>query len=242
MRCDKTMTMAAAILLALGLTARAEDEQDVSRTPEAETAEQRRDTEAAERERRRDREAAQQERRRDAETAEGERRRDEVVDRDRERINPVRRGRARGQGAMPRMQGPGAMPGMPGGMPRMPGMMMGPGMDMGGMPSLPRLRESDPEMFELEQNDQRLDRESHALAEQYRRATEGPARDELRAKVQETVKQHFKARQERRELEVKRLQAQLERLRGAVERRAKDADTIIEQRVSQLLGEEEFGF
>ena len=135
---------------------------------------------------------------------------------------------------------PGAMPRMPGG--RMPGMMMGPGMDMEGMPSLERLRETDPEMFELEQNDRRLDRESHELAEQYRRAPEGRPRDELGAKLQETVKQHFKARQERRELEVKRLQAQLERLRGAVERRAKDADTIINQRISQLIGEEEFGF
>ena len=104
------------------------------------------------------------------------------------------------------------------------------------------LRETDPEMFELEQNDQRLERESHEMAEQYRRAPEGRLRDELRAKLQETVKQHFKARQERRELEVKRLQAQLERLRGAVERRAKDADAIINQRISQLIGEEDFGF
>jgi len=128
----------------------------------------------------------------------------------------------------------------------MRGMMMGPGMDaaerMDGRPPMERLRETDPEMFELEQNDQQLDRASHELAEQYRRAPEGPARDELRARLQESVKQHFKTRQMRRELEVKRLQAQLERLRGAVERRAKDADTIIEQRVSQLLGEEEFGF
>ena len=38
------------------------------------------------------------------------------------------------------------------------------------------------------------------------------------------------------------LQAQLEQLRGAVERSAKDADTIINQRISQLIVEEEFGF
>ena len=142
------------------------------------------------------------------------------------------------------MQGPDGFRGMFGGPLR--GGMGAEVMEFGGRTegrsALERLRETDPEMFELEQNDQRLERESHELAEQYRRAPESPARDELRAKLQEAVKRHFKARQERRELEVKRLQAQLERLRSAVERRAKDADTIIDRRMSQLLGEEDFGF
>lgn len=134
-------------------------------------------------------------------------------------------------GAEGMMQGMGGMPGMGG--------MMG----MGGMAmDEQRLRESDPEMFELEQNDRRLDRESHALAEQYRRTPEGPAREEIRGKLREAVGRHFKARQERRELEVKRLEAQLDRLRGALERRAKDADALIDRRMSQLLGDEDFGF
>jgi hypothetical protein len=133
------------------------------------------------------------------------------------------------------------MEGMPDGRLRgmMPG-MMGPEGMMSGMRV--RMREADPEMFELEQNDERLDRESHELAEQNRRAPEGPARDELRAKLKQTVARHYKARQERRQLEVKRLEAQLERLRGALEKRSKDSDAIIEHRVSQLLGEDDFGF
>jgi hypothetical protein len=218
----KTITTAAAILLGLGLWARADEGEDPRRRPEPETAEQRRDAEAAERER--------------------------------GRPDRPPRGRARGEAMMP--GGTGAM--MPGGtgammpngmrgmMGRARGMMWPEGMEaaerMDGRSSLERLRETDPEMFELEQNDQRLERESHELAEQYHRAPEGPARDAFRAKLQETVTRHFKARQERRELEVKRLQAQLERLRGAVKRRAKDADAIIDRRMSQLLGEEDFGF
>lgn len=125
---------------------------------------------------------------------------------------------------------------------RMRGMMRGMEGMMPDMYNPERMRAADPEMFELEQNDQRLDRESHELAEQYRRAPEGPAREEVRGKLRETVAKHFKARQERRELEVKRLQAQLERLRGALEKRSKEADAIIERRMSQLLGEEDSGF
>jgi hypothetical protein len=143
-----------------------------------------------------------------------------------------------GMGGMQGMMNPKMGPGMG-------AMMGGPGMGMGmmdGMSPMDRLRDTDPEMFELEQNDQRLDRESRELAEHYRRAPEGPAREELRHKLKETVAQHYKSRQSRRELEVKRLEAQLERLRGALEKRSKDADAVIDRRVSQLLGEEDFGF
>lgn len=182
MRCDRIITIAAVTLFALFVTARADDEDGLPRKSATETTEQRRDTEATERERRRDREAAQQERRRDAETAEGERRREEA-DRDRERPNPFQRGRARGEGMTPRMPGLGGMRGMGG---PMRGMMMGPGMDaaerMDGRPPMERLRETDPEMFELEQNDQQLDRASHELAEQYRRACELPGQRVCRAK------------------------------------------------------------
>jgi len=123
----------------------------------------------------------------------------------------------------------------------MHGMGMMPGM-MGMAPGGDRLRETDPEMFELEQLDRRLDRESHELAEHYRRTPQGPAREEIRGKLREAVTRHFKARQERRELEVKRIEAQLDRLRGALERRSKEADTIIDRRMSQMLGEEDAEF
>ena len=140
------------------------------------------------------------------------------------------------------MPGGGMMQGMPG-MQGMRGMMPGMGMPGMGMPvDDDRLRENDPEMFEMEQNDRRLERESQELAEQYRRAPEGPAREEIRGKLRDTVARHFKARQQRRELEVKRIEAQLDRLRGALERRSKEADAIIERRMSQMLGEADADF
>lgn len=80
MCCGKMITMAAATLIAFGLTARAAQEETQRPKREGETAEERRDAEAAERERRDDREAGQRERRRDAETAEGKRRGDDAAD------------------------------------------------------------------------------------------------------------------------------------------------------------------
>ncbi len=50
--------------------------------------------------------------------------------------------------------------------------------------------------------------------------------------------QQFEARQQRRKLELTRLEDELKRLREAADRREKNKPQIIEKRVSELLGEE----
>lgn len=195
----KTRMMAAAMVLSASLAAFADEEPGQRAKTEAAAAEQseREARESSERERREDQEAAERERRRDQETSQGERRRGDDNARDDARRQPqpprgrMRRGDVAPNGMMPAM---GMMPGMMG-MPAEYGMM--PGM-MGMAPGGDRLRETDPEMFELEQLDRRLDRESHELAEHYRRTPQGPAREELRGKLRDVVQRHFKARQERR--------------------------------------------
>ncbi len=269
MRYGKTGTIAAAFVLALGLAARADDEQERrgAAAPKA-TAREGDKQEVGEREgkaraggdreRRESEEAADRPRRRDGDAGDRERRRDEAAERDEGRRGPRERGLIRREERMedgmpggPGMMGPaGPMRGMMRGMmmgrdgmpPGMPGMHPEEAMRRGMHPDEAMRREADPEMFELEESDRRLDHESHELAEHYRHAPEGPAREELRGKLQEVVARHFKVRQERRELEVKRLQTQLERLREALERRSKDSGAIIDHRMSQLLGEEDFGF
>lgn len=239
----KTGLMAAAVVLSAGLTVFADEEPARRAATEAPTTEQRQREarESSERERREDQEAAERERRRDQETRESERRRDEDNARDEERRQPQPpRGRKR-RGGMEAHGPDEMMEQMMGGMPGRGMMGMMPGM-MGMAPGGDWLRETDPEMFELEQLDRRLDRESHELAEHYRRTPQGPAREEIRGKLREVVTRHFKARQERRELEVKRIEAQLDRLRGALERRSKEADAIIDRRMSQMLGEEDADF
>lgn len=106
---------------------------------------------------------------------------------------------------------------------------------------LEQLRQRDPKMAELIQQDMELERASMKLAEQFRRA--GPDRqEEVRRELAEVVQKHFEVRQQRRELEIVRLAEQLERLQVSLKRRAENKETVIKQRVAQLLGEDLIDF
>ncbi|HQU44286.1 MAG TPA: hypothetical protein PK867_15815 [Pirellulales bacterium] len=56
------------------------------------------------------------------------------------------------------------------------------------------------------------------------------------------VENHFAVRQQRRELEVKRLEAQLQRLREGLKKRTEERQKLIDEHLSQLLGGDEAGF
>ena len=100
----------------------------------------------------------------------------------------------------------------------------------------------DPEMFKLMKADMDLERESRELSRAYQQAP-SEKRDEIKEQIQKLVAQHFEVRQERHNLELKRLDAQLKRLRELVERRTKSREQILQRRVSELLGkEDELGF
>jgi len=106
----------------------------------------------------------------------------------------------------------------------------------------PRGNQNDPEMAKLEEADMDLDRKTHELAEQVRRAPDADDREELTKELTDTVDKHFEVRQERRELEIKRLEAQLERLRASLKKRMDERQAIVKQRISNLLGDDEIGF
>jgi hypothetical protein len=142
------------------------------------------------------------------------------------------------------MGGPGmpgmAAPGMEGPDPRvgMPGMGMGaPGMG-GGMPGMGpgMMQRDDPEMFELHVKDRTLEQQTLQLAEQYRRAP-AEERAEIAKQLDKVVNQHFEVRQERRLLELKRMETEIDRLRKTIERRKEARDTIIKKRMAELTGE-----
>jgi len=102
----------------------------------------------------------------------------------------------------------------------------------------PSLEESDPEMFKLVKADMDLERQTHHLAMQYRRAS-SDERPKLKEQLKELVAKQFDVRQERRALELKRIEARLQSLREAMERRLKARQKLVEQRVSDLVGQEE---
>jgi hypothetical protein len=123
------------------------------------------------------------------------------------------------------------MPGMGPGMGGMPGGMGG-GFGWGDM------EKKDPEMFKLLKADMDLERQTRELAMQYRQ-TSSDGRAKIKEKVKELVAKHFDVRQQRRALELKRLEAELQRLRETMERRLKARDKLVTDRVSDLLGRED---
>jgi hypothetical protein len=98
------------------------------------------------------------------------------------------------------------------------------------------LRSGDPEMFKLIQADMELDRQSRDLAAQYQKAS-AEERGKLKGLVEQAVNKHFEVRQERRALELKRLEEELKRLHEAIERRAKARKEIVAKRLAELLGQ-----
>ena len=99
----------------------------------------------------------------------------------------------------------------------------------------PSLEQNDPEMYKLLQADSNLDRQSQELAIQYRQAPKDQ-REAIKQKLEKSVTEHFEARQQRRLLELKRLEEELKRLRDSIDKRKEAQAQIIDRRVSELLG------
>ena len=138
----------------------------------------------------------------------------------------------------PRDAGPGRRPGQPGTPPERgergfqpfpPG--MGP---RGG--ELSRLERDDPEMHKLVAEDMRLEQACLDLANQVRSA-KPDQREKLRSELAVQVNKHFEVRQQRRELQLRRMEEELKRLREAIESRNKGRDEIVERRLLELVGD-----
>ncbi len=104
------------------------------------------------------------------------------------------------------------------------------------------MQKKDPEMFALVKQDMELERQTRELAMQYRQASKDE-RDKLKPQIEEVVGKHFDVRQQRRTLELKRMEQQLQQLRETIDRRGKARKEIVEKRVSELTGQgDEMGF
>jgi hypothetical protein len=123
-----------------------------------------------------------------------------------------------GGGAIP------VMPGARGGPPGMPGPFGEPPPD-------------DPEMRELMRQDGEMDRKTHELAIRVRESR-GEERTKLKTELSELVNKHFDVRQNRRELQLKRMEDELQRLREAISSRNKSRESIVTNHMKELIGEE----
>ena len=100
------------------------------------------------------------------------------------------------------------------------------------------LEQVDPEMYKLLKADRDLERESHDLSTQIRRAPK-EQQAALKKKLEDAVLKHFEARQERRLLEVKRLEEEVQRLRESIAKRNEGKPSAVSRRVAELLGQAE---
>ena len=100
------------------------------------------------------------------------------------------------------------------------------------------MRTSDPEMYKLIKTDEELDRQSRDFARQYYLAPPDK-REPIRQQAEKVVDQHFEVRQQRRSLELKRLQEELQGFQDAIDSRTKARKELVQKRLSELLGSPE---
>jgi hypothetical protein len=100
------------------------------------------------------------------------------------------------------------------------------------------LQQNDPEMYRLLKEDNDLELRERELSFQYRQAP-AAQRAAIGEEVKQLVAKHFDVRQQRRQLELKRLEAELKLLKEAIDARNTAREELTGRRVSQLLGKEE---
>lgn len=104
-----------------------------------------------------------------------------------------------------------------------------------GPPNWDEMAKRDPEMTKLMRQEMELDGQARELAEKCRKA-QGAEQEELKAKLKETLVKQFENRQQRRQLELERLEKELARLRSSLEARKGASERIINHRLEELLG------
>lgn len=102
--------------------------------------------------------------------------------------------------------------------------------------------QDDPEMAALQRSDYDLEEQTQELAEQLRSAKKED-KEKLRAQITEVISKHFDVRQSRRDLQIKRMEDELKKLREAMTKRNDSRDQIIKRRLAELAGsEDDLGF
>jgi hypothetical protein len=93
------------------------------------------------------------------------------------------------------------------------------------------------EMDSLMRREEDLGEQASGLADKYRDApTDKKA--EIKSELEKIVEQQFDLRQERRAMEVKRLEEDLKRIRTMMDRRKEARKQVVSNRVAELLDEE----
>ncbi len=99
----------------------------------------------------------------------------------------------------------------------------------------------DPEIKALWEKDHKFEEETQNVVKQYNSSKDKDTRAKLKKNLEEIASQQFDVRQQYRELEVKRLEKELDRIHDSIEKRSEKRDQIIKRRISELIHEDEEG-
>jgi hypothetical protein len=95
----------------------------------------------------------------------------------------------------------------------------------------------DPEMAKLEEADAAAGKKVSEIVKQLKAAGGNDQEAELSSKLKQAVDEHFAVRQAKRELELSRLEARLEKIRETIAKRNEVREEIVNRHISELLGE-----
>jgi hypothetical protein len=104
---------------------------------------------------------------------------------------------------------------------------------------LERLKTDDPKRYESEKRQQQLDRKSKQLARDYRKASNDAQKAQIKNDLKTCLLELFTLREAQRADKVKELEKEIADLKMMLEFREKNKETIIKNRLDQLLVEDE---
>lgn len=100
---------------------------------------------------------------------------------------------------------------------------------------------NDKEMQDLVDKETELSKKTTELV-RVLKAAAADKKAEVRTQLTTVVEEHFAVRQQQRELQLKRIEEEVKKLREAIEKRNTAKKEIIERRIAELTGEDTIGF
>jgi hypothetical protein len=97
----------------------------------------------------------------------------------------------------------------------------------------------DPETQALREKEGKLEGDVQKIVNDYNSTKDKDERAKLKKKLEDVSGEQFEIRQQYRELEVKRLEKELARIRDSIQKRNENRQQIIQRRISQLIHEED---
>ncbi len=103
------------------------------------------------------------------------------------------------------------------------------------MMKLEHLKEVDPEAYKLAEKIARLEGKAFDMAIKYKREQSEEKREKIKKELKDLLYQIFEMRQRLREMRIKRLEREIERLKEMLKERERMKDKIVEHHLTELI-------